>query len=91
MPFDDLVLHFFSFLLVVQQLIVPILVKITYFFNMSHLDLPFLLFESRQQLVLALLFKFIFDLGESSLGGLGLHVLPSFLTCFLMGIQDLSA
>jgi len=91
MPLGSFSLHSLCFSVVVDHLVVPVFIEVTYFFNMGHLHLSLFFLKTTKKFLLAVLFQLFLYLNQSSLGSLGFHVLTTLLTSLLMRIQHLSA
>lgn len=84
-------LHSLGLYLILMHLVVPIFIELWDFLKMCHLNLPFFLFESSQQLFFSLLFELFLHFCKSSFGGFCLHVFSCLFAIFLMSIEHFPA
>lgn len=90
MPLDGLRLHALCFFLVIDHFAVPIFVKVTNLFQVSHLHLAFFFLEASEEFLFPMSFELFLDFSEATLSGFGLHILACLFACLLMRVKNLS-
>lgn len=88
---DSFLLQFLSLGLVLEHLLIPVLIKLSDFLDVGHLDFTLLVLLLADNLVASLFIQLYPHLGESLLGQVRLHVLALFFPLFLVGVQNFPA